>query len=261
LNQQSSFSKQHKIMFIGIILSMILFQYVISPMMGQNKDADMMTQTVLRVLAGFAFIIILTGFGYQGIFRFKEPLKALLMMIPALIISINNFPIIAFCDGRAQLIDPGYRVFLFLMESLSVGFFEEILFRGVILILLIQRYSQQKHGLLISVILSSVLFGMVHLINLWNGASLFDTLLQVGYSTLMGMLWAVMYLRTQNLWLTMILHATYNFFGQVMFYLGTVNGRYDTYTIGITIILGCFVALYAIFCLKETIRIQSASIR
>jgi hypothetical protein len=77
----------------------------------------------------------------------------------------------------------------------------------------------------------------------------------------MGMLWAVMYLRTQNLWLTMILHATYNFFGQVMFYLGTVNGRYDTYTIGITIILGCFVALYAIFCLKETIRIQSASIR
>jgi hypothetical protein len=49
----------------------------------------------------------------------------------------------------------------------------------------------------------------------------------------------------------MLLHASFNFFGQVMFYLGVVNGRYDIYTIIITITLGVLVALYAIKLLKD----------
>jgi len=55
-----------------------------------------------------------------------------------------------------------------------------------------------------------------------------------------------MFLKTGNLWLTMLLHATYNFFGQVMFYLGSVDGRYDIYTIGITTLFAVIVAGYSI---------------
>lgn len=253
MNHESSLSQKHKIILVGIIVLMILFQFVISPLLGTTKDSDMISNTVLRILGGSGFIMLLLGFGYRKIFHFKRVGQALLIMLPAFLISINNFPIIAFVDGRAELIDPFYRVILFLIECLSVGFFEEIIFRGILLMLFIERFSSKKNGVWIAVISSSILFGLVHLINLFNGAALGDTLLQVSYSMLMGMLWAVMFLRTQNLWLTMVLHATYNFFGQVMFYLGTVNHRFDTYTIGITIILGCLTAVYSFNKLNEVI--------
>ncbi len=253
MNHESTLPKKQKGLLIGIIVSMILFQFVISPLLGTSKDSEMISNSVLRMLGGSGFIILLLGFGYRKIFHFKHAGQALIIMIPAFLISLNNFPIIAFLGGRAQLIDPIYRVFLFFIECLSVGFFEEIIFRGLLLMLLIERLSTKKHGIWIAVISSSILFGMIHLINLINGASLSGTLLQVIYSTLMGMLWAVMYLRTKNLWLTMVLHATYNFFGQVMFYLGTVNNRFDTYTVSIMIILGCLVAVYAFITLKEVI--------
>jgi len=65
------------------------------------------------------------------------------------------------------------------------------------------------------------------------------------------MMWAVMYLKTGNLWLIMLLHATFNFFGQVMFYLGSVEGRYDIYTIGITAGLVILVAIYSMKMFKQ----------
>lgn len=254
MNHELKIQKKYKVLLIGIIIVMILFQFVISPLFGTSKDQEIMINTIIRILAGVGFIIVLWGFGYKKMFRFASIGSSLIIAIPAILISINNFPIIAFFDGRAILIDPFYRVILFLIESLSVGFFEEILFRGIILMMLIERLSSKKHGIWIAVMVSSIVFGMMHLFNLFNGAHLGDTLLQIGYSTLMGMLWAVMYLRTKNLWLTMLLHASYNFFGQVMFYLGTVNQRYDVYTISITILLGCFAFVYAWNRLQEVIK-------
>lgn len=82
---------------------------------------------------------------------------------------------------------------------------------------------------------------------------------QIGYSFLMGMLWAVMYLKTKNVWLVMLLHATYNFFGQVMFELGTVNNRFDTVTVVITIILAIGVAVYSVLLLKGMKQDQSVN--
>ena len=43
------------------------------------------------------------------------------------------------------------------------------------------------------------------------------------------------------------------FFGQVMFYLGTVQGRYDVYTVIITIMFAIMVAIYSIIIYKQLI--------
>lgn len=245
MKSDTTFSVLQKTVLLVLIILVILIEFVDFSSFGYAKDIDMITNTMLRIVAGTIFIIVLTGLGHGWLFRMKHVGKALIIMIPAFIIAINNFPISAYFNNRTQLVDPVYRVFLFLIECLSVGFFEEILFRGVILIFLVQKLAQRKHGIFISVILSSVFFGLSHIINLFNGASLPDTLLQIGYSSLMGMLWAVMFLRTGNLWLTMLLHATYNFFGQVMFYLGRVDNRYDNITVISTVVIAVLVLLYA----------------
>ena len=245
------FSKYQILFMLILIIMMIIFEFIDMPLFQNLEDEGIITDSIMRLLGGIAFIIILTGFGYAKIFQIKHFWKSLFIIIPALIISINNFPIIAFFDGRALLSAPEYRIYLFLFECLCIGFYEEIIYRGIILGILFQNLAKTKNGLLKAIVFSSFVFGLSHLLNLFSGAAIGDTVLQIGYSFLLGTLWAVMYLKTQNLWLTMLLHATYNFFGQVMFRLGTVEGRFDIYTVIITVVLAVLVAIYTIGIFKQ----------
>lgn len=234
-----------KLIIFFIIASLIILQIVDFNVLGDTKDVDMIKNTSIRFLGGFLFLIMLKFLGYDKMFRFGKIKHAGLLITLAFLVALNNFPMIATIDNRASLTEPIYRVVLFFVESLSVGFFEEIIFRGIILTYLLNLLFHKKNGLLLAIIVSSIIFGIVHFFNLLAGASLTDTLLQVGYSTLVGMMWAVIYLRTKNLWIVMILHATFNFFGQVMFYLGSVVGRYDVYTILITVVLAVITAYFS----------------
>jgi len=230
---------------IVIILELVNFHF-----MGPDQDVDMVVDTLQRIAMGTIFFMILLILGYKDMFQFKQAGKALLVMLPAFLISINNFPISAYLQGRTELNEPVYRIFLFFIECLSVGFFEETLFRGILLLVLLDIFSEKKYGIIRAVILSSLIFGSLHIFNVFDGASIRVIIEQIGYSFLMGMLWAVMYVKTKNLWLVMLLHATYNFFGQVMFELGTVGNRFDTVTVVVTIVLAMGVAVYSAFLLK-----------
>ena len=250
-NSNITIHTYQSILIIFLIVLMIIFEFSDIRLFENAKDSTMVSNSILRFLGGIVLVIIIIGSGYSWIFRFKNVWKSFLIIIPALIISINNFPIIAFFDGRATLEEPVYRIYLFLMECLSIGFFEEIIFRGIILVFLLKKLTNQKNGIFLSIFISSLLFGLIHIFNLYSGASIGDTFLQIGYSFLVGMMWSVMFLKTGNLCLTMLLHATFNFFGQVMFYLGNVDGRYDFYTIWITIILALGTAIYSMLLYKQ----------
>ena len=239
--------------YIAICLIIFIIIEIVGISLFDNQIATRIIEdSVSRIIGGIIFMIILFSFGYKKLFRFKGPIAiSILIIIPSLIISINNFPIIAFFDGRTQLIEPVYTIYLYVIECLSIGFFEEIIFRGLVLILLLQKLPQTKRGVFLAVLYSSIIFGSIHILNLFAGASISNTLLQVGYSFLMGMMWAIIFLKTKNIWLAMFLHATYNFFGQVMFALGTVNGRYDIITIIITVSLALVVAIYMVYLLHK----------
>ena len=250
-NNEIKITIAQKIIVVILIILMMVFEFVDFQFLGSGIDHSMIKNSILRFLGGTIFIVMIISLGYRWIFQFKTLGKSLMIIIPALIMSINNFPIIAFFDGRAVLTEPAYRVLLFLIECLSVGFFEEIVFRGIILLFLLKKFAHEKHGILLSIVISSAIFGGSHIFNILSGASVGDTILQIGYSFLVGMMWAILYLKTGNIWLTMILHATYNFFGQVMFYLGAVNGRYDICTVVITIVLALIIAFYSIILYKQ----------
>lgn len=197
----------------------------------------MINDTLFRIAGSVVFIYFIIRFGYKSMFRFPFNKSILLFSIPALIISVNNFPISAFLSGRYIISEPNNIIYLFAFNSFGVGLFEEIIFRGLFLLVLIQLLPKSKEGNFIAIVLSASVFGLIHLFNILYGSSINDTLLQVGYSFLMGMMWAVVYLKTRNLWIVMILHATYNYFGNVMFQLGSVTNRFDTITIVATVVL------------------------
>lgn len=85
-----------------------------------------------------------------------------------------------------------------------VGICEELIFRGILLTSLI-RNLRGHYAIFWGVILSSIMFGCAHSINFLN-QPLKNTLIQMTYTTLLGMIFACVYLRTGNLFYPMTLH-------------------------------------------------------
>jgi membrane protease YdiL (CAAX protease family) len=104
-----------------------------------------------------------------------------------LIIAIDNFQFCAYFNGKMQLVyDKPTDIMLFGLYCLSVGLFEECLFRGLVFGILADVFPQNKKGFLLTYFVSSLLFGAMHIFNGISGA----TIMQVGYSVLTGGLFA-----------------------------------------------------------------------
>ena len=144
-----------------------------------------------------------------GIRLFGKP-QQLLYLIPCLIIAIDNFQFYAYFSGKMELVHKEAVDFiLFGLYCLSVGLFEELIFRGIIFSVLASRFSKDKKGLWQTFIVSSLIFGAAHL---FNGFSM-GTLLQVGYTMLTGGLFAFTLMKTKNLFCCALIHSVYNFCG------------------------------------------------
>ena len=94
-----------------------------------------------------------------------------------------------------------YLVFL----SLSVGFIEELLFRGIII------RAWLKKGAYVAVGVSTALFGLGHLMQLMGGQSAFGTVLQIVFSLVLGLALALVVLRTWSIWGVIVFHALFDF--------------------------------------------------
>src|SRR5690606_13570026 len=88
-----------------------------------------------------------------------------------------------------------------------VGFFEEALTRGLVLYLLLVAWRSRPNGVVEAVLVSSVLFGLAHFLNVFAGAAMTATLIQVGYAIGFGVGFAALLLRTNTIWIGIVLHA------------------------------------------------------
>ena len=61
-----------------------------------------------------------------------------------------------------------------------------------------------------AIIVSSLTFGIGHIINLFNGANLIPTLIQVCYAIAAGFLFVIIFQKGKSLWPCIIAHATIN---------------------------------------------------
>lgn len=97
------------------------------------------------------------------------------------------------------------RVAFYALLAGLVGFVEEVFFRGLIL------RAIAPQGLWKAAIISSILFGLVHSLNVLAGANPLYTLLQVGYALAIGFGFAAVTLRTGAIWPLVIIHALIDF--------------------------------------------------
>jgi len=102
-----------------------------------------------------------------------------------------------------------------LLYGITPGLTEEILCR-IIPLSLVMRSPERKRLIFPAVAFTSLIFGLSHMVNIFSGADFVSTMFQVLYATGTGFLFGAIYIRTGNMWITVILHSMTD----VIFYLG-----------------------------------------
>ena len=164
--------------------------------------------------------------------------------------------VVSFFTGKMELIRNSPLDFLLFAGYCAViGLFEECVFRGIIFSVLAGVFPKNKKGLLLTILVSSIVFGLAHFL---NGFSL-GTLLQAGYSMLTGALFAFCLIKTKNIFCCAAVHSVYNFCGMlfdkkmlgggVVFDLGTIITM-----VIVSVIIGVFCIIRFVF-YKEKERI------
>ena len=200
-----------------------------------------------RFLGGIACAIFVYLNASKRMLSLKTSIKAFLIFLPCMAVAVNNFPFITFFGGKAYISSGLTEIALYAVLCLGVGFFEEMAFRGCIFTMLLQRRGKRQIDVFISIVLSSVIFGLVHLVNLFSG-NVGAVILQVGYSFLIGGMCSVILVKTKNIWYCVILHAVYNFAGGVVPECGG-GTIWDTPTVIWTAVVAVAVAAYVIYTL------------
>ncbi len=124
--------------------------------------------------------------------------KKYLYYLPLLVLVSTNL-----WGGVALWLSPVETVF-YVISMIGVGILEEIIFRGFLFKALC------KDNLKTAVVISSVTFGIGHIVNLLNGADVLPTLLQIVYATAAGFLFTILFHRSGTLLPCIITHCTIN---------------------------------------------------
>lgn len=126
---------------------------------------------------------------------------------------LENFIEGSTVNARIDIVGvPLHTYFLCFLSTMAIGLFEEVLLRGTILNIMRKYFKQMKYGTYAAVFGSSLLFGIVHMMNYFNGhAYLRPTIAQVFYATFLGVFLGAVYVRGKNLWVVVLLHGLFDF--------------------------------------------------
>jgi len=184
-----------------------IIAYVVLASIGDNISADLgidkiVTLPILIAMsAGLYFFVRKNGLTEKyGLCKSKLPAAKMLYYIPLLVLLTANL-----WYGVALNQSP-LETALYVLSMFCVGFLEELIFRGLLF------KAMAKDGVRSAIIVSSVTFGIGHIVNLINGsgAELLPNLLQVVYAIAIGFAFVMIYCKTKSLMPCILTHSVFN---------------------------------------------------
>ena len=152
-------------------------------------------------------LIILLLFKNQYIFKEKKIglFRGLILGIPLLILLFINI------DLKALFSANMFDILSLVVFATLVGFAEEFLCRGWIQNEMIERYGDNRRHVILSILLSGLLFGLMHIVNILAGQGIIETISQIIQAMAAGFFLGAIYYRSKNIWLVIFLHAFWDF--------------------------------------------------
>jgi len=196
---------------LAVVLFTSLFGLDIANSMNSELDFDVLTAlTLSKVVLSAVLILILVALKMKSeIIPFRKGIgRGLLLGWFFVLFGILQF-VLRFDFINAGSVEPGKFLLLLPLTvyTLFIGVSEEFLCRGIFCNVIFNKY-RNVHA---AVLISSAIFGIMHLSNLLGGAPLDETLLQIFYAFAFGVLFAAVYVRCKNIWAVVLLHAFFDF--------------------------------------------------
>lgn len=94
-----------------------------------------------------------------------------------------------------------------LLMLFGIGFREESIFRGIVVNNIAKKYITDRKGIFITAIVSGVMFGLIHMTNIFSGVDLVSASIQSLVAVGAGFYLAAVYLRGGSLWALILMHA------------------------------------------------------
>ena len=136
-----------------------------------------------------------------GLCKSSVPARTLLYYVPLIVLATGNL-----WNGVTLNNYSPTGTVCHVVCMLCVGFVEEVIFRGLLF------KAMAKNSLKSAVIVSSVTFGIGHLVNLFNGSGmeLADNILQIIFAVAVGFLFVTIFYRNGSLLPCIIAHSAIN---------------------------------------------------
>lgn len=217
-----------------------IIAYVALLSVADNLSGSLGFEKIITAPVCIVFVLFIIGFIKKynlseryGLCSFKGSQKNYLYFIPlGFITSVNLW------NGVAINIS-AFEIVLFIISMLCVWFIEEIIFRGFLF------KAMSRDNLKSAVFVSSITFGMGHIVNLLNGRDLIPTLLQTCYAAAIGFMFTIIFYKGKSLWPCIIAHGILNSLA-----IFAVQ-RTQMFSIITAIVLCAISLLYALWILKK----------
>lgn len=148
-------------------------------------------------IALLALIIVLKRAAYYGLTKAKNSKRFLYFLPLALLVSVNLWNGVNINNSVSEII-------FHILTMLNVGIIEEIIFRGFLFRMM------EKDNIKLAVVVSSLTFGIGHIVNLFNGAELLPTLLQICYASAVGFLFVIIFIKSKSIIPCIVAHSANN---------------------------------------------------
>ena len=202
------------LILISVALTELPLEQVLATVMDERLSryiawATMQFTASLGLLALARYLGLWAGLGFTTPRRWKD----LWVLWPLALLTLLNAS-----DWLAgQLVIDTSRpvhILFFALFYLSVGIFEELLGRGVVLMLMVRAWGDRPRGMYRAVLASSGLFALGHIANMLMGRySVLAGMAQIVFSLFFAVFFAACMLRNRTIVPVMLMHAVFDFAG------------------------------------------------
>lgn len=185
------------------VIWIIAYVVLLSVSDAVSEEIGLIKSVSLAVVAVMSVIILAfvkkNGFmEYYGLCKGEYDAKKWLYFIPLIAVSSVNFWL-----GLQMNMSVLESVF-YVASMIFVGFLEEVIFRGFLF------KAMSKDNMKSAIIVSSLTFGMGHIVNLLNGSPFLPTMLQLIYAAAIGFMFVMIFVKSGSIIPCIISHAVVN---------------------------------------------------
>ena len=229
---------------VGVVL---FFAFANDVSLSEDAQIDALVKDVIQrvPIALFLLVLCVSSDLKEGLRFTVTPTKGLFALAPCMLVALANFPFSAVLGGEA-IVQKNQYVWLFCLQCVLIGVIEELFFR-LIVWRFVNEKMRRKH-VMWRVVVCSAAFALWHVVNLFFGQGFAQTLLQVGYSFLIGAMLTTLYIATSNIWWCVLVHAVFDFGGKLVATLGSGDVWDVPFWIA-TAVCGILCAVWVVFTL------------